>query len=298
MTDRFSRFIQYLTIEKNASEHTVQSYQTDLTQFFTFVEEHLQVDEQSAIETQIERHHLRLWLTELSQADAARTTIARKVAALRSYFKFLKLRGLIEYNPATHLPVPKKQQQLPVTLTKKDINYLFSLIETESVWGKQTKAIFELLYGTGLRLSELTALTIESFDFYKGTVKVLGKGNKERIIPFGKRADEALKDFLNHRNELAKSKTKSIFVTKKGEQIYPKLIQRLTKDFIQRSSEATKQSPHVLRHTFATHLLDNGADINAIKEMLGHANLAATQVYTHTSVEHLKKTFNQAHPRA
>jgi tyrosine recombinase XerC len=298
MTERFSRFIQYLTIEKNASEHTVQSYQTDLTQFFTFIEDQLSFDEHSAIENQIERHHLRIWLSELSQADMARATIARKIAALRTYFKFLKRRGYISENPTTHLPVPKKQQQLPVTLSKKDINYLFSLIETESVWGKQTKAIFELLYGTGLRLSELVSLTENSFDFQKQTLKVLGKGNKERIIPFGNQARTALNDFLEHRSTLAKPKTQSVFVTKKGEKIYPKLIQRLAKDFIQRSSEATKQSPHVLRHTFATHLLDNGADINAIKEMLGHASLAATQVYTHTSVEHLKKTFNQAHPRA
>lgn len=299
MSEHLERFYRYLSIERNASNHTITSYQTDLNQFYVFLDELLPESVLSnRTEHQIQKHHIRLWLAELSNIGCSKSTLARKIAALRSYFKFLHKRGVITDNPVLTIKTPRRDKKLPETLSADDIEYLFTIIETDSVWGKQTKAIFELLYGTGLRVSELTSLTTGQINMNQRQVKVVGKGNKERIVPFGKRAADALQDFLDHRTELLSAVTTHLFLTKKGKPIYPRLIQRLTEDFISRSSEVTQRSPHVLRHSFATHLLDNGADINAIKEMLGHSNLAATQVYTHTSVERLKNIFNQAHPRA
>ncbi len=303
MKKAIDKYLRYLKIERNASPHTITSYQNDLTQFLTFCSAHFDEDEDQLNPNLIERISIRLWLGELSQQDLAKSSIARKVAAIRSFFKYCFKRGIVEQNPAHLLIVPKKDKPLPKTANPEDLNRMMELAEGNTPKSAQNRAILELLYGTGIRLSELVNLNVEDINFKLNQVKVLGKGAKQRIVPFGKRAKEALEQHLNIKEKLFGDRTnadarKAVFLAASGQRIYPRAVQRIVKDYLQRTSEVTQKSPHVLRHSFATHLLDQGADIRVIKELLGHANLAATQVYTHTSVERLKNVYELAHPRA
>lgn len=298
-----SKYLKYLKIERNASEHTIISYQNDLESFLNFT---AQVEdknpEQIDIST-ITRLSIRLWLGDLSEQGLAKTSIARKVAALRSFFKYCFKRGYIDKNPAHLLVVPKKEQTLPKTATVEDINRMMEAVDTSTTKGLQDRAILELFYGTGMRLSELTGLNITDIDLKQNQVIVKGKGNKQRIIPMGKSVTEILKKFLPKRTELYGDRTdadarKALFIAASGQRMYDRIVRYMVEKYLKRTSEVTQKSPHVLRHSFATHMLDNGADIRIIKEFLGHANLAATQVYTHTSIERLKNVYEQAHPRA
>jgi site-specific recombinase XerD len=233
----------------------------------------------------------------------AKSTIARKVAALRSFFKYCFKRGHIEKNPAHLLVVPKKDKSLPKTATVEDIERMMDAVNTETTRGLQNRAILELFYGTGMRLSELTGLNLSDIDLKQNQVTVKGKGNKQRIIPLGKTVSSILKDFIEKRPELYGDRTdadakKALFIAASGQRIYDRAVGLIVEKYFKMTSEVTQKSPHVLRHSFATHMLDNGADIRIIKEFLGHANLAATQVYTHTSIERLKNVYEQAHPRA
>ncbi len=297
------KYLKYLSVERNASEHTITSYQNDLTSFLEFtaeVNEHTidQVD----IST-ITRLNIRLWLGDLSEKGLAKTSIARKVAALRSFFKYCFKRGHIDKNPAHLLVVPKKEQTLPKTATVEDISRMMDSVDTDSVSGLQDRAILELFYGTGMRLSELTGLNVTDIDLKQRQVSVHGKGNKQRIIPLGNTVASILEQFIERRPELYGERTdsdakKALFIAASGQRIYDRAVQSMVENYLKQTSEVTQKSPHVLRHSFATHMLDNGADIRIIKEFLGHANLAATQVYTHTSMERLKNVYEQAHPRA
>jgi len=303
MKNAIKKYIRYLEVERNASQHTITSYETDLSQFMAFCVNHFGEDENDLHLDLVERLTIRLWLGELSERGLAKSSIARKVAAIRSFFKYCFKRGMVEENPAHLLIVPKKDKPLPKTANKEDLSRMMELAEGNSPKSAQNRAILEVLYGTGIRLSELVSLNEEDINFKLSQMKVLGKGAKQRIVPFGNRAKEALQQHLNTKVELYGSRTdgdarKAVFLAANGQRIYPRAVQRIVKDFMQRASEVTQKSPHVLRHSFATHLLDQGADIRVIKELLGHANLAATQVYTHTSVERLKNVYELAHPRA
>ncbi|HET6527683.1 MAG TPA: tyrosine recombinase XerC [Balneolaceae bacterium] len=303
MKKAISKYLRYLKIERNASPHTILSYQTDLLQFLAFCSTHFEQDEDDVDARSIERITIRLWLGELSELGLAKSSIARKVAAVRSFFKYCFKRGLIEKNPAHLLIIPKKDKPLPKTANVEDLQRMMELAEGNSPESRQHRAILELFYGTGIRLSELVNLDEGDVDFKLHQIKVLGKGAKQRIVPLGLRAGEALQNHLANKSELFGKKTdddarKAVFLAAGGQRIYTRAVQRIVKDFMMRASEATQKSPHVLRHSFATHLLDNGADIRVIKELLGHKNLAATQVYTHTSVERLKNVYELAHPRA
>lgn len=303
MKKAITKYLRYLEIERNASKHTITSYENDLTQFLAFCSAHFDEDENQLHPDLIERITIRLWLGELSERGLAKSSIARKVAAIRSFFKYCFKRGMVEQNPAHLLIVPKKDQPLPKTASKEDVRRMMELAEGKSPETAQNRAILELLYGTGIRLSELVNLNLEDINFMLDQLKVLGKGAKQRIVPFGKHAKQALQQHLDTKSALYGSRTdadarKAVFLAAKGQRIYPRAVQRIVKDYLQRASEVTQKSPHVLRHSFATHLLDQGADIRVIKELLGHENLAATQVYTHTSVERLKNVYEQAHPRA
>lgn len=303
MKSAIAKYLRYLNIERNASPHTITSYKNDLSQFLDFSARHFGIEQADLALNQIERLTIRLWLGELSEEGLAKNTIARKVAAIRSFFKYAFKRGLVGKNPAHLLIVPKKDKPLPKTATPEDLNRMMDLAEGDHPRSAQDRAILELFYSTGIRLSELVGLDTDAINIELKQVKVFGKGSKERIIPIGSQSLKALKNHLESRHELFGPRTdedakKALFIAAGGQRMYARAVQRLVKDYLMKASEVTQKSPHVLRHSFATHLLDRGADIRVIKELLGHANLAATQVYTHTSVERLKNVYELAHPRA
>jgi len=304
MKDTVKIFLDYLKIEKNASRHTVISYKTDLNQFMTFCTREFPETDKHGILPEVDRLTIRLWLGELSESGLKKSTIARKVAALRSFFRYCFKRGYVEKNPAHLLVVPKKDKKIPRVVHSEDISRLMTLAESvDNARIIQDRALLELFYGSGIRLSELTGLNIKDIDFKLNQIKVHGKGAKQRIVPVGKSALEALQKHLAHRPELFGPRTnedaqQAVFLAMHGQRIYARAVQRIVHKYLQRVSEVTQKSPHVLRHSFATHLLDNGADIRIIKELLGHASLAATQVYTHISVDRLKDIYQTAHPRA
>lgn len=297
------KYLNYLSIEKNASAHTIISYQNDLNAFLAFTARQNETDEEAVALNSITRLTIRLWLGELSGQGMAKTSIARKVAALRSFFKYCFKRGHIDKNPAHLLVVPKKEQSLPKTATINDIERMMDAVDISTPKGLQERAILELFYGTGVRVSELTGLNLTDVDVRKNQIIVKGKGNKQRIVPLGGMAVSVLEKFTKQRTELYGKRTDSdarnaLFLAAGGQRIYDRAVRYMVEKYLKQTSEVTQKSPHVLRHSFATHMLDNGADIRVIKEFLGHANLAATQVYTHTSVERLKKVYEQAHPRS
>lgn len=297
------KFMRYLTVERNSSEHTRTSYKTDIDQFIDFLNTSEDSDSNSIDINSVSRLDIRLWLGELSDSGLARNTIARKVASLRSFFKYCYKRGHIEKNPAHLLLVPKKESRLPKTVNAEGINRMMEIADGVTPEDHQNKAVLELLFGTGIRLSELVQLSLNDVNFKQNQVLIQGKGNKQRIVPLGKQALNALNLHIETRTLLFGERTdadarKALFIAPGGQRVYSRFIQRLVKSFIEKTSEVSQKSPHVLRHSFATQLLDAGADIRVIKELLGHTNLSSTQIYTHTSVEHLKNVYNQAHPRA
>lgn len=297
------KFLRYLKVERNSSEHTRISYSTDIYQFIDYLKTSDDTDCTVEDINTITRLDIRLWLGELSNMGLARNTIARKVASLRSFFKYCYKRGHIEKNPAHLLLVPKKESRLPKTVNPEGIERMMELADGGKPDDHQNRAILEILFGTGIRLSELVQLSLSDLNFKQKQVLIQGKGNKQRIVPLGKQAFNTLKIHVETRPLLFGKKTdadarKAVFLAPGGQRAYPRFVQRLVKSFIEKTSEVSQKSPHVLRHSFATHLLDAGADIRVIKELLGHTNLSSTQIYTHTSVEHLKNVYNQAHPRA
>lgn len=297
------KYLRYLKVERNASPHTIRSYRTDIHQFLHFCGRYLEREPGDVHPDEIDRLTIRLWLGELSEEELKKSSIARKVAALRSFFKYCFKRGIIQKNPAHLLIVPKKDRPLPKTANPEDLSRMMELAGGDAPAVRQDRAILELLYGTGIRLSELTGLDVADLNLELKQIKVLGKGDRQRIVPLGGRAMEALERHLETREQLYGERTDSdarqaVFLAAHGQRIYSRAVQRTVRDYLQRASEVTQKSPHVLRHSFASHLLDRGADIRVIRELLGHANLAATQVYTHTSVERLKTVYEGAHPRA
>ncbi len=298
-----NRFTRYLEIERNASPKTVEAYRIDICQFLHFCSNEWGVESLQIDYNRIDRLMIRLWLGSLTKSGCAKSTLARKSASVRSFLKFAYRRGEILHNPAHLLMNPKKEHRLPKTVRPDELNLMMDTVDTDSASGKRDLAVLELLYSTGMRLSELVTLDIHDLDINKKRVKVKGKGARERIIPFGDPAKLALEHYLDQRPLLLGKKTssddqKALFLTDSGKRIYPRLIQRKVAEYLSRVTEVSQKSPHVLRHSFATHLLDRGAGIRVIKELLGHADLAATQIYTGTSVEHLRKVYKTAHPRA
>lgn len=303
MKKAVDKYLRYLKVERNASPHTIDAYGTDLRQFLHFCAGTFGCAEEEVSLDRIDRLTIRLWLGELSGEQLKKSSIARKVAAVRSFFKYAFRRGMVEKNPAHLLIVPRKEKPLPKTATAEDLDRLMDMAGGDAPVKRQDRAILEIFYGTGMRLSELTQMDLSDLNLELKQAKVMGKGERQRIVPLGGRADEALRRHLETREELYGERTnadarKALFLAAHGQRIYPRAVQRMVRDYLQRTSEVTQKSPHVLRHSFATHLLDRGADIRVIKELLGHASLAATQVYTHTSVERLKKVYEGAHPRA
>ncbi len=303
MKKLIEKYLKYLQVERNSSPHTITSYENDLTSFLEFCTSQFECKPDHVDVQHITRLTIRLWLGELSEEGLSKSSIARKIAALRSFFKYSFKRGHITKNPAHLLVVPKKDKSLPKTVTPEDLSRMFDNVDIETTRGLQDRAILEVFYGTGIRVSELVGLNLTDLDLRAGQITVRGKGNKERIVPLGNTARDILKDFIRKRIELYGPRTdsdarKALFLAASGQRAYVRSIRYMVEKYLSRESEVTQKSPHVLRHSFATHMLNNGADIRLIKEFLGHANLAATQVYTHTSVERLKNVYEQAHPRA
>jgi integrase/recombinase XerC len=289
-------FIRYLSFEKRYSAHTVASYEHDLKQFENYLKEQYGVED--AAET--EHTMIRSWLVQLMEEKISARSVNRKISCLRTYFNFLLKNKKVKRNPMLKIIRPKEPKRLPVFVDEQRIEMLFDKADFgEGFTAARDRLIMELFYATGMRLSELCDIKEKNIDVYNCTVKVLGKRNKERIIPF---TDVLKKLITAYRSERRKAVAginhDYFFVTEDGKKIYQKLVYRVVNKYLGMVSTSEKKSPHVLRHTFATHMLNNGADINSIKEILGHANLAATQVYTHNTIEKLKQVYKQAHPRA
>jgi integrase/recombinase XerC len=300
------RFIRYIQYEKRYSPHTVSAYKSDLDQFISYLNNpgHKTPPPEAEIThpSQITNHHIRNWMVELMNQEIMARSVNRKIATLRKYFKFLVQEGEITINPTSKINAPKIPKNLPVVvedvkLTKMlDDNEVFS----SDFKGLRDKLIIEMLFGTGMRLSELLGVKDGDINVYEGTVKVLGKRNKERIIPINKELKLLLTEYqeVKKKQDFFDNNSLTLIVTDKGARAYAKLIYLTVHKYLSYISTQDKKSPHVLRHTFATTLLNRGADLNAIKELLGHANLSATQIYTHNSVERLKSIYKQAHPKA
>jgi integrase/recombinase XerC len=283
-------FLNFLRYEKHYSSYTINSYRIDLTQCNDF----LSVNVRKTIE---EANHidLQLWIRTLVENNIKASSIQRKISSLKSFYKYLIKKGEIKSDPSRKLIMPKKEKRLPTYVEEKNILELFDKIEfSDDFESQRDKLVLSLLFATGIRLSELINIKIGDIDISSCTLKVLGKRKKERIIPFGKILQ---KDILNYLKVRPVADVPYLIITDKFKQAYPKLIYRIVRKYINMVSTIEKKSPHVLRHTFATILLNHGADLNAIKELLGHSNLAATQIYTHNSFERLKDIYRKSHPR-
>ena len=294
----YQDFIDYLQYEKRVSPHTVTAYEHDLSQFFSFLQEKLEINQLPDVHTE----DIRAWIISLLEDESLQAkSVNRKISAVRAFYRYkLKIKELTT-NPTLSIHAPKIPKKLPQYVDVKDMEHLFSDIPFEdSFEGVRDRTILELFYATGMRLSELLNIKTQDIHLQDNTVKVLGKRNKERIIPFGNKLSELLTIYLGYLEKKFVEGTKNnyIFVTAKGEQLYPKAVYRIVRKYLDMVTTIDKRSPHVIRHTFATHMLNNGADLNAIKTILGHSSLASTQVYTHNSIEQLKSIYNQAHPRA
>lgn len=289
-------FINYISFEKRYSKHTITSYTNDLKQFSEFLLNEYE------IEKLLEAGHpqIRHWIITLMENEMNPKSINRKIATLKSYYKFQLREGLIAKNPTLKIQSPKVQKKLPVFVEEQNMENLLDFFEFSNDFkGVRDRLVIELLYGTGIRLSELIELEEKNVSVFDKTIKVLGKGNKERVIPVNPNLLETIKLYnLLKINQNFSNKAKQLVVKNDGEKVYPTFIYRMVNKYLGAVTTSNKKSPHVLRHSFATHLLNKGADLNAVKELLGHTSLAATQVYTHNSIEKLKEVFKQAHPKA
>lgn len=293
------KFINYIQFEKRYSPHTVTAYRTDLEQFYEFLDKQYGI---SCI-TDVNHSIIRSWVVFLLEKEISPRSINRKITTLKSYYKFLIKEGTIDQNPISKIITPRTSKRLPVFVEKEKMDILLDEIDFgEGFPALRDRLILEMFYATGIRLSELVNLKESDIDFHYSTIKVLGKRNKERLIPFSDKFGKLLKTYLHSRgeaiNDVSTISPVHVFITNAGRKIYPKMVYRIVTAYLGQVTTIEKKSPHVLRHTFATHLLNNGAELNAVKELLGHANLSATQVYTHLTIEKLKKIYQQAHPKA
>ncbi|MEI7815932.1 MAG: tyrosine recombinase XerC [Desulfuromonadales bacterium] len=289
---QIQQFITYLQIERDVSPHTLTAYRSDLSQLLTFA-----LREKGAFASAQDVDHLllRRYLAGLSK-DTKKSSIGRKLAALRSFFRFLVRRGMLAKNPAELIATPKKEQRLPFHLDIDQATALMEATDSQLKNALRDRAILELLYSSGLRVSELTGLNIGELDVTGGTVRVTGKGGKERIVPVGSRALEALRVYLDQRTDATANN--ALFLNTRNGRINRRSVTRIIDTHVLRIAAFKRISPHTLRHTFATHMLEGGADLRAIQELLGHASLSTTQKYTHVSIDRLMEVYDKAHPKA
>lgn len=299
LTFHIKKFIHYIKTVRMSSIHTVESYQNDLTQYSNFVAKRFKVNE--TLLEHLTRTSIRGYLSHLVNQNYSAKSVARKLATLRSFCKYLLREEIIEKNPTLNISSPKLEKHLPVYLNKQEVRDLFELPDTLDVLGQRDLLILKLFYSTGLRVSELANLKIEQLDFYNSSLRVIGKGNKTRILPLGKNLLKDIQIYLEKRDltNIHNSEFKKfIFVNSNKGPFTRQQIAKIVQKYIEKISDSNKAHPHALRHTFATHLLNEGADLMSVKELLGHSSLSTTQVYTHVSTEHLRRVYKQAHPRA
>lgn len=289
------KFIDYLSLEKNYSKHTVIAYTKDIQSFFTFVKDNYQIEKAKDVEYVL----VRSWLVHLNQGQISNRSINRKITSLKTFYNFLLKIGEVKVNPIAQQKSLKTEKKVMIPFSEKEIEEAFLVEDDEYTTFEKlrNKLMIHLFYATGIRQAELIGIEIQDVDFKEKTLKVLGKRNKERIVPVYDEIIEELKVYLNERKEIMNSAT-NLFITKRGGKLYGSLVYRVINSYFSKVSTKQKKSPHVLRHSYATDLVNNGADLNSVKELLGHSNLAATQVYTHNSLEKLKQVYNQAHPRS
>jgi integrase/recombinase XerC len=289
-------FIEYLQMEKNYSQYTIVHYQHDIREFFLFMAEQALND----VET-VQYSDARLYLTKLYDKKLSRKTVAKKISTLRSFYKFLLREKYIVENPFELVTIPKAEKRLPNFFYEDELQILFHSCETDTPLGERNKALLEFLYGTGIRVSECCQICLKDLDFYLSTVLVHGKGQKERYVPFGSCAKDSLEKYINNgRKKLleGKEKIEALFVNHRGGPLTTRGVREILNKMIEKSALDSSIHPHKLRHSFATHLLNNGADLRSVQELLGHSFLSSTQVYTHVTNEHLRKTYMSHHPRA
>ncbi|WP_394767906.1 tyrosine-type recombinase/integrase [Ferruginibacter sp.] len=288
--------MDYLKFQKRYSQHTIISYQNDLTSFFDFIETQFAIQSLNEINASFARS----WLASLKEKGIESKSINRKISTLKSFFKYQLKKGVIPTSPMATIVSTKVKKRLPQFVAENDINTLFNYMEFPDNWnGKTHRLMFHLLYNTGIRQAELINLKEAHIDTGNSTIKVLGKGNKERILPVSNELTQLIKKYVTDKQtELVLGDREILLVSEKGKKLYPKYVYTVVKKYLAAVTTIDKKSPHVLRHTFATHLMNNGADINAVKELLGHSSLAATQIYTHNTIEKLKEVYKKAHPKA
>lgn len=291
-------FVNYLKFEKRYSVHTIRSYQDDLQQFFDYLENALSTSAPAL--SDIPAAFVRSWLASLKENKATAKTINRKISSLKSFFKYFMRTGQLEQTPMTNIVAPKIGKRLPVYVEQKDVYTLFEHVEFPDSWqGLTDKLLLAIFYHTGMRLSELVNLKESQVNSAGRSLKVLGKGNKERVIPVSEQLIAAINSYIQAKKTLTdNADTTVLLVNDKGKKLYAKYVYLAVKKYLAVVTTIDKKSPHVLRHTFATHLTNNGADLNAVKELLGHSSLAATQIYTHNTIEKLKEVYQKAHPKA
>lgn len=305
MEQLISQFLEHLRYERNVSEHTLRNYASDLNQLLDYLAPpHPQTGTRTVPDiSQIDHITIREWLSRLHAQQKTKSSIARKLAALRTFFQFLVREGEIELNPAKLVSTPRLEKKLPKHLSIEEAIKFIETPDKETDIGKRDGAMLELLYATGVRVSELTKIDFKDVDFKSRLIRVSGKRRKERIVPFGEPALEALRSYLNVRehflnNAPVSERDEALFLNYQGTRISPRSVGRMVEKYIRICAGMHDISPHALRHSFATHLLDSGADLRDIQELLGHARLSSTQIYTHVSMEKLVEVYDKAHPKA
>ncbi|MBC7406969.1 MAG: tyrosine-type recombinase/integrase [Arcicella sp.] len=294
MNEIISFFLKYIKYEKRSSEHTVTAYSIDMKQFTEYLSKSYDFHHPELADFQM----IRSWIVSMAEMKVENRSINRKIATLRTFYKFLLQKKILEKDPMLKISVLKTRKNIPEFVRENELDNLLDDIEfPDDFAGVRDKLILELLYGTGMRLSEMIELKERDIDFYSRTVKVLGKRNKERIIPINQPLVKLIQDYQSFKNSEGLAH-EYLIISEKGNQAYPVMIQRITKKYLSLVTTLVKKSPHILRHSYATHLLNNGAELTAIKDLLGHSSLSATQVYTHNSMEKIKKIYEQAHPKA
>ena len=288
-------FLDYLRYERNYSEDTVKAYGEDIRQFQEFAGESVGLQSPSEMVADVVRE----WMMQLMSRGYATTSVNRKLSSLRSYYKYLLRKGEVNADPLRKITGPKNKKHLPVFLKESDMNHLLDDVDFgEGFEGCRDHLVVAMFYATGMRLSELIGLDDGSVDFAGGVIKVTGKRNKQRLIPFDEELRMEMEAYVRLRNETVQNRSDAFFIRKTGERLYPGIVRKIVTRNLAKVVTVKKRSPHVLRHTFATSMLNHEAELGAIKELLGHESLATTEIYTHTTFEELKKVYNQAHPRA
>jgi len=314
MKDQLADFLDHLRLNENASAHTVRAYESDLSQFVTFVAAHLKRRRSDLLATDFQHLHIRAFLGDLHKRGNSRSSAARKLAAIRTFGRYLRREGAIEGDPAALVGTPRREQRLPAHLAEAEMSRLLEMPDTATPLGRRDRAILELFYASGLRLSELVGLGLEDVNLSSRVVRVLGKGGKERIVPFNRSTESAVRAWLMDREEIVagirepgsgirsgqklRRGMEPLFLNYKGGRLSTRSVDRLVRKYVAACSTRFGISPHALRHSFATHLLERGADLRVIQELLGHARLSTTQRYTHVNSAQLLDAYRKAHPKA